>query len=677
LTVPTYYRVVATSSPCSSITSSPILVSVSNNNTWIGATSTDWNTASNWSCGLIPNADINAIIATAPRYPLLNVASGTSRNLTIATGASVTVSGTGNLQIAGSTNNSGTLTATDGTVSFIGTTGAQIIPAFAGNSIKNLTINNTAGATLANNTDLTGILTLSAGSFTTGNHLTLKSSAIHTAMIAPVASGFTVNGNITVERYIPSKRAFRFLSSPTTGGTIRSNWQENGDFTQEGFGGFGTDITGSGGATNGFDVSGSNNPSLYTFANSANTWNAVTSTTATTLTAGVPYRMLVRGDRTVDQTNNAAASTATTLRTTGTIRTGNVSVGDFNANVNGFSFIGNPYQSPVDMSQVLNASTGLNKTFYTIWDPVMGERGAYVSVVFDGANDIVTNDSDATRFLQPGQAFFAQTGASGTPSLVFAEANKSLSTNTGNVFRLSDNNSSRIRFTLYRTDAFESGTSAADGFVISFNESNNNAIDGSDVQKMGNQDENAAMSNSGKNYSYQSMAMPTVSDVIPLTHNQYRVSDYTYKVTVSGLNNVTAYLLDKYTNTTTELVNDNQTIVAFRVDTTVPESIAANRFDVVFGETALGNDSNDFANNVRIYPNPSTSSQFYIQLPTGLSGNAKVDVVSVLGQQVYSRAMDVTGNTISIQPEQTLEAGIYMVRITTSNGVATKKLIIK
>lgn len=653
-----------------------LTTSGSNTTTWNGSVSSDWNTAANWSCNIVPSTTISANIpGQLGRYPILSTVTGTAFDLNIASGASVTVNQTGVLQIAGAINKAGTFTAVDGSVSLIGTTGAQTIPAntFATNFIKNLTINNTAGVTLEGQLNLTGILTSTAGTFTTGNQLTLKSNAATTAIIAPVTG--TISGQMTIERYLPSKRAYRFITSTTDGGTIRSEWQENGSEAA----GWGTDITGAGGANNGFDPSGSNNSSMFTYLNNntgtANSWIA-TANTNTPLVAGVPYRLMVRGDRTVNQFLNASPSSVTTLRTHGTVKTGNVVYSNLTTNPKRYVFVGNPYQAPVNIVDVLAASTGFNKNFYQTWDPTISTRGAYVTVVTDGSANTGTNTvtgSVVNQFAQPGQAFFLQTSAA-TQTLTFAEANKVLSTQTRAVY--TETQSANMRFTLYEDTAMAQTGIPADGFLVNFNESFDNEVDSQDAIKIGNLDENAGLLNSGKTLSYESRNMPTVSDVIPLFHNQYRGTNYTYKVQVNGLNDVNAYLLDKYTNTRTLLENGTQTNVSFSVDLADATSSASDRFDVVF-TTTLGNEESAFSSAVSVYPNPVTENQFFIKLPTQQGESLSVKLVNLLGQEVYSKTVNTTDGAVKIQPELPLQTGIYLVNISDGINTATKKLIVK
>ncbi len=69
--------------------------------TWIGATSTDWNTASNWIGG-VPTSATNAIIPSGPVYQpiVLNTPLAECNNLTIESGASLTIDPSGSATIS-------------------------------------------------------------------------------------------------------------------------------------------------------------------------------------------------------------------------------------------------------------------------------------------------------------------------------------------------------------------------------------------------------------------------------------------------------------------------------------------------------------------------------------------------------------------------------------------------
>jgi hypothetical protein len=694
----TYYRAVVTSGACATSISNTVVVTVAQTNVWTGQVNKDWNTNGNWSCGSVPtlllNVEIPAVnnVTNQPivNFPEIDGQTGVAnaKNVTIATNASIIVkgNGAGKLQIAGTITNNGTFNAVDGTIAMLGTS-AQLVPenTFTTNTIRNFTVVNASGVTLGGPLDLTGILTLTTGSLNTNNVLTLKSNAATTAMIAPVTG--SVNGTMTIERFIPARRGFRLISSPVNGGSIQANWQEGKPVVDPV--GYGTDITGTGAAASGFDVSGSNNPSLFEFTNQTGTWSAIENTITTNLVAGKPLRLLVRGDRRIDQTSNFAVPTNTTLRSTGTIRTGDVVITDFRPVAYRNNFIGNPYQAPVNMQSVLNNGTNVIKNFFYVWDPKMGGatptvgqpggRGAYVTVLLapNGSSSNTANGSAASKYLQPNQACFVRTLNNGPASITFRESYKDMLTNvTPQLYRTGDNNNSaRIALQLYHSNALALNETPNDGLIVEFGSALSNDLDEYDAEKMTNQDENVAILNGTKKLSVERRNLPQVNEVLPLYNSDYTRTNYTYVVQTEGIEGVTAYLLDKYTNTSTEL-QAGETTYNFTVNPDDAASISENRFDITFGEESLGNKNFTTGDDVRIYPNPAVGNNFFVDVPFG-SNDTAVTIYNALGQKVASSLTVQSDTTLAVKAQTQMAAGIYMIEIAQGQKVITKKLIIK
>ena len=75
------------------------------------AGSTDWHTASNWSTGNVPTADVHVLIPTgASNYPIITGSNATCNNLTIYSSASMTLNSSYTLTISGDFKNMGTAT---------------------------------------------------------------------------------------------------------------------------------------------------------------------------------------------------------------------------------------------------------------------------------------------------------------------------------------------------------------------------------------------------------------------------------------------------------------------------------------------------------------------------------------------------------------------------------------
>lgn len=579
---------------------------------WTGATNTSWSTASNWSTGAAPATGFTGDITIASGNPVLDT------DFTVGSGGSLLLSGSASLTVAPTATLSVTGTADFG-----------------------------------------------------GKPVTFKSDANGTARFGKLLGTLTGATNVTVERFIPARRAFRLLSSPVTttvsgATTIFDNWQ------------LGTHITGAGGASNGFDATGTDAPSLFTHDNANQAWVAVTNTSTNILTAGVPYRIMVRGDRSIDLTNPSPTATNATLTAKGTLKTGTVAVAGLSTAADGYSLIGNPYQSPVDMAATLTAATNL-KNFYFVWDPTLGTRGAYVTRDLSAGTNNITSNVD--NYLQPGQACFVQTNTAAAAALSFTEANKyTAATNQGVMRTIAPisgtatpaSPSASIRLTLFNKNLLSQGI-PSDGAVVLFNVASANEVDANDCSKMTNLDENLAVKSNGKLLSIEKKAVPTATDEIELAITQYRAKDYTLVAQGTNLEGVTAYLVDQYTKTTTTLPSSGSINYNFTVDPSNANSSAANRFKIIFQDATSATEFTE--NEVKVYPNPSTGGMVTISLPY-IQEESKVSILNFAGETVYSATI-AAGENAAINPNKSLAAGVYFVKMEQAGKTVTKKLIIK
>ena len=498
---------------------------------------------------------------------------------------------------------SGSLTVTAGklnadALSLLGTTTLAVALTAPTSSINvtNLTINKTSGtATLSGSgfLNVTGTVTPTFGTLAAGGRLVLKSTSTGTARVTTVGATAAITGNVNVERFIPAgNRAFRFLTpSVTTTGTIRANWQEGQNNTTTSLNsntnpGYGTHITGSTTGANGFDATLTGNPSMYTFDNTStatdqNTvWSPIANTDVLGLSAGTGYRIMVRGSRAVDLTTNTPTIDATTLRSTGTLLTGAVTMNStastprLSATASYYSLVGNPYASPISWSAL--TKTDLTSYYYA-WDPTQGTKGAYVS--HDGTTSSNPTGSAVSNVIQPGQAFFVQNASSVTaPALVFQEAHKT----TGNtsVFRTQSDNA--ILGTQLMLTANATNNHTQDGVTVVFNNNYNNAVDDEDANKLTNPGENIAVERNNKLMSIEKRSLPTINDTIQLKLWQLAQDNYTLRFNGSNFaTNLNAYLQDSYLNNETP-INLNGTTDYNFTTTSTAATTAANRFTIVF-----------------------------------------------------------------------------------------------
>lgn len=80
-----------------------------------------------------------------------------------------------------------------------------------------------------------------------------------------------------------------------------------------------------------------------------------------------------------------------------------------------------------------------------------------------------------------------------------------------------------------------------------------------------------------------------------------------------------------------------------------------------------------------VYPNPSSSGVFTVQLKSGLKAGASVRVVDVVGRQVVAQQLNATAvaaNSITVDLSKE-KAGIYLLELRTDAGVAQQKLVVE
>ena len=539
----------------------------------------------------------------------------------------------------------------------------------------NLKTQNTGNLYLKGNTTISaGKMLECAGNFTHDGNLIFKSSATGTATFGVLGGTFsTLSGTATVERFIPQgKRAFRLLSPAVTTTTfISGNWQQ------------GTHITGSTTGANGFDATETGNPSMFTYNNQAvsgSGWTPIANTNATNLTAGVGYRMLVRGDRNVNITVASLdnMNAAVTLIATGTLKTGTVTLNlnstpainnTSNITTADYSLVGNPYQSAVDWNAV--TKSGIDATYYA-WDPNMGtstQRGRYVA--FNGTiNDNVS--SQVGQYIQPGQAFFVKNTVSGTAgTLTFQEAHKA--TTSASVFRMANQNATSAATTLsvqlYDPNELAIGGYPIDAMKAIFNVNYQNDLGTGDATKLESAGENIAWFRNNTKLAIDAAAPLTATDeLLVKTLRLGANKNYVFKIqTTSFDSNLTPYLVDNFLNTQTE-ISTSQAFTTLFATTTNAASYNENRFKIVFTNNALHTDT--FATQIGLYPNPSKGNGFNLQLPAATP--VTVTLYNMLGQEIH-----LTANGTYYQANQPLSTGMYHIKVTQGTQTSTLKWIVE
>ena len=564
-------------------------------NTWTGVVSSSWNTGGNWSTGSVPASTDNIVIDS-------NATNGTilDTNFTLAAGQKLTLSGTGTL-----------------------------------------TINATSKLTIAGYADFGG------------KSVTLKSNSSGTATLGQVTGTLTGETNVTVERYIPAKRAWRAITAPLKGwvnSSIYSSWMNN---NQSGV----SDATGMlvFGPTTNWGIQMAPNYNLLTY-NANDTWSGVSmpiaSSTLFSSTINNAFMAFITGP--FGSSNIASGATATTLKANGQLITGTQTYSNLASTA--YSFIGNPYASPISPSAILTDNANFSNIW--VWDPQLASHGAYV--VYSGSAYSNTSGSYTSgQPIQSGQAFFVKPSTSS--NFVISESHKSNTVDNG-LFDRTTSPSKILRVNLYKQ--VESNWQPFDAVMALFNSNASNAVDAVDAVKMFNANNNITIQTNGVSLMAEHRTLPVIQDVINLRVNDTETAaNYKLAIHTEDFTNmeISARLEDLLTNTSVPiLLNGSVTEYAF-----VPDAAAQNatdRFRIVFG-APLSNDTFG-SDTLNVYPNPFTGASFQIHMENTPVGIYKYSIINTLGQVVDQGKINVIENAANlVTPKIPLTSGLYILKL--------------
>lgn len=559
---------------------------------WAGINS-NWMDPINW-CGAVPGSTTNVTIPTGKSYyPIINGIGPEAKNITINGGGTVTITGAGKLDVYGTIATAGIFNTLDGTIEMHGNS-AQTIPAaaFQNNDLKNLVINN-ASVTLGGALNLYGKLSFTGSNRTlaTGGFLTLRSLATGTASVGDITnngtvSGNTITGDVTVERFIKARRAWRYLSMPTQHNlqTIKESWQENmpaNSTSQSTPAGYGIHLIkdSANAVAYGFDQFAGVGPSLKTYVAANNSWKGVTATNNATpavsngrFQTGVGYMVIIRGDRTANLFSSPV--TSTTLREKGALVLGSYAFPAGTVPAGKFQGIGNPYASAVEFGNL--SRTNLDNTYY-MWDPQMGTLGSYVSFAGPTYDPTASISYTTNHYIESGQAFFVHaSGPAGT--LTFNEPSKVDGSNL--VTRQANTGAQRLKTMLYST--VDNAMRLFDGTINEFGSSFSNLVNNQDAIKPTNSGENLGIRVGNQILSVERHAALLVTDTIFYNLTQARVAGYRFDFVPENMDPIlTGYLIDNYLKTSTEVSMLDTTRISFNIIND-PGSYAADRFYMVF-----------------------------------------------------------------------------------------------
>jgi len=591
----TYYRAVVASGACASANSSAAALTVSNPGTWLGV-NTDWNSSLNWCNGTIPSSSTNVTIpAGLSNYPVIT-GTALANNVTVATGgAAITVTGT--LKIAGSISSAGAINAAAGTIELNGNTTQSISGGyFTSATIANLKVSNTlAGASSANpsvaivNTlNITGAVSfgnLNNAVLKTNDNLVIKSSVSGTGSIADLTnnntnSGNIISGKVTVERYIPGKRAWRLLTAPITAASnvkISDSWQEGAARVTSASAlpnsatnpnpGYGTHITFGYPAAAGYDQGVNGNTSIKYL--NATGWNGVPTATNSGATANSGiitdqpgYLLFVRGDRSIQLSQaTGAAPVQTVLRVKGNLNIGQQNITLQQGMVSGtsqFRVVGNPFASTINFHKIMqnpaNTAAGFTDAFY-VWDATIGGvngLGGWVVLSYNSSlgryeKNIAGSAVDSLGNIESGAAFLIDyTGSSS--ALVVRESDKGQAVTTSMFRPTSPAIASSLRTSILLKNS-NTVSDLMDGALISFDNAFDDSCTKEDIKKLNNLNENIAVQHGSNFLSIERRKYLNEYDSISFKLSGLRQKNYTLRFEPQNIilpNTAVAFIKDGY-----------------------------------------------------------------------------------------------------------------------------------
>ena len=633
--------------------------------TWNGSTSTGWTTATNWTPNQVP-ASNNDLLIPGGMLNQPNVAgSQSSRNVTLTTGAVVTLASGSTLSTTGNFTNNGGDLAGSGTYSVSGVN--AVIGGSSLTNFPNLAVSLNAASTAApvaiqQSLNLMANLTIGSGQL-----FTLLSSASGTALV--INSGSSVlTGAVTVQRYITPTNAaagYRHYSAPVSNTTVA-------DFAAPGFAPEVSQASAYNGAADPTQVVISPFPNIFKY-------------TETRVTTNVP----ANGSRDFDRGFEVPTSTGEALEVARgyTVNIAATALVDFVGTLNngftpiavtglsrgsqpqsGWHLRGNPFPAPLDWNVMVsnNRLTNIDNALY-----VFKSSGQYTGSYAAYVNNVGTNGG--TNVLPVAQGFFVRTSAGQTGSLTFTNQER-LTTDPGTLFQRT---TAETRTLLALT--LRNATSATQATTY-FDQGATTAFDSRyDATALPNSNGLTLTSTAGsEQLAINGQPLLTGTDMlVPLLVAS--TTSGTYTLAVDELLNLPAtyhaYLRDALTGTYTDLTNT----------TSLSLNLAANaatggRYAILFTtqNRVLATAPAALAQLASVFPNPAHGTATLL-LPAALRGNqtTMVSITDNLGRVVLARTL-AAGAMETLELSLTgLAPGVYSVLAHTQVGLVAKRLVVQ
>jgi autotransporter-associated beta strand protein len=657
--------------------------------TWNGSVNNDWNNANNWTPNnSAPSSRTSVVLGAAPNQPQINTASPAAvcANAIFQPGSLPVINSGFSISVRGDlSGNGGNNFSGDGKVILNGTGSQNVI----GNvRLGNVEFANSNGgvtvlpgskfeiASGATATFLPNSKLLNSGDFV------LASTASGTARIGAIPTSAVINGNMTIERWLPH------------GSGVGSWFLIGTPFSGQNFTGLSDDFRVCGPDT-GFGAQGGNilpasQPERFTVFRYAENLNNTRLDTAqkegwrspanSTMNAGTGYRVYV----------NYYSNSLHKFDTKGTLnrndftfpqltRTVNTSCSPISygcdLNLNGWNLLANPYPCPVDW----NAASGwtkpanMNNAFY-VWNSLAGGYRAFNGPA--AVNLGVTVNSEANPNVIPSsQGFFVKLLSGNSGSLVVKETAKVTNT-SGSFLRTAITEASLIQMRLKK--AGDSGYHF--DAMVRFEEGSTEAFDAHrDMDILTGSSYEFGFPNSNTNLLLNSQAiLSEETRIVPIRMDlKGQTGVFSFEILAQDLpSGSVAFIRDLYLGEITEVTEEGN----FTFTVSDIASGSDERFELVISPNLV----------TGALPQGGKERFLLSPNPTNLEKGAQVSMVGFSGKEVQILVSDVTGRKIISQKLNLhngalvyplncsgIPAGIYSIQVTTADKKLITKLILK
>jgi hypothetical protein len=538
---------------------------------------------------------------------------------------------------------------------------AQVTGALLPRSVRNLTVNNSAGVTLTNGVNVAQVLRLQSGNLVlNGRRMLLRSSATGTALVdntGGVVNGTTAAMQRALTGGVTGGPAYRHFSSPVR--AVAFDSLRTGGFVPVVNPAYNTSATPSAVA-----------PFPTVFGYDESRIAAVTSNYSDFDKGWFsPASLSEQMQPTRGYTVNAPA-TARPVRFTGTFNTGDQNSGPL-ARTNatgdaGWQLLGNPYPSPLDWSTVAAAQRpGVLAALY-----VYQSTGQYAGAYRAYLNGI----GGASPLIEAGSGYFVQVATPGTPGEVnLTNANRVTTFGPQNAFgRLAADARPQLHLRV-------AGAGLTDEAYLYLQAGATAGVDAEyDAVKLPN--------STGLNLASLVLGTPlaiqglpplagTAEVVLPLALAVPAAGSFAFEAAdLANFGTAAVYLRDAATGTLLPLVAGTR--YAFTLAT---PAAADGRFALVLRPaTALATQHALAAAQVTVYPNPAHTS-FAVAVPAvGNASRVEAELLNALGQVVRRQSAALpSGGALFVVPTADLASGVYVLRLQAGAATVTKRVVIE